>query len=51
MPIPVPPEKNELGECIRFLRREKPEMSSDQRVAVCLDVYRRAHGKKDKERD
>ena len=47
MPIPIPKAKNgnpDLGACIRFLRRENPEMSSDQRVAICLSTYRKAHG-------
>lgn len=52
MPIPVPrKDKNgnpNLGECIRFLRRENPDMSSDQRVAICLNIYRKAHGIKRK---
>jgi hypothetical protein len=50
MPIPIPTtEKNgtaNLGACIRFLRRERPDMSSDQRVAVCLNIWRKSTGKK-----
>lgn len=43
MPIPVPKKEGDLGDCIRFLRKENPEMKSDQRVAVCLSVFRKAH--------
>jgi len=43
MPIPVPKSPDDLGECIRFLRREG-YTDSDQRVAICLDLYRKAHG-------
>lgn len=49
MPIPVPKTKNgnaDLGECIRHLRRENPEMKSDQRVRICLDLWRKATGRK-----
>jgi hypothetical protein len=50
MPIPIPKTTTggnaDLGECIRFLRRENPEMSSDQRVAVCLNIWRKSKGKK-----
>ena len=49
MPIPVSPmdEKGnfDLSACIRFLRKENPEMDSKQRIAVCLNVARKAHGK------
>lgn len=45
MPIPVPKSENDIGNCIRFLRRDKPEMKSDQRVAICLDLYRKSQGK------
>lgn len=49
MPVPVPKgtdEKNlDLGPCIRFLRRENPEMDQEQRVAVCMSTWREAHGK------
>lgn len=44
MPIPVPSSEDNLGACIRFLRREHPEMKQDQRVAICLDLARK--GKK-----
>lgn len=45
-PIPVPKSEKDIGECIRFLRRENPEMKSDQRVAICLDLARKHQGKK-----
>ena len=45
MPIPVPKSEDDLGMCIRFLRREKPGVPHTERVATCLSVYRRAHGK------
>ncbi len=46
MPIPVPKSKNDLGACIRALRREGYD-DNDQRVAICLDLYRKNHkGKK-----
>ncbi len=49
MPAPVPKgedEKNlDLGPCIRFFRRENPEMTSEQWVAACFSTWRRAHGK------
>ncbi len=44
-PIPTPTSENDLGACIRALRKEG-YTNSDQRVAICLSVYRRAHGKK-----
>ncbi len=37
MPLPA-----DMGMCVRKLRKEKPEMKSDQRVAICLDTMRRA---------
>ena len=43
-PIPIPPDENSLGECIRFLRKEG-YADNDQRVAICLSKYRKAHGK------
>jgi len=49
MPIPVPKKQGkgyDLGNCIRFLRKERLDMKADQRVAVCLDVARKAHGDK-----
>lgn len=42
MPIPVPKSEDDLGQCIRFLRKENPEMKSDQRVAICLNLARKA---------
>ena len=49
MPAPVPKgedEKNlDLGPCIRFFRRENPEMTSEQRIAACFSTWRQAHGK------
>jgi hypothetical protein len=45
-PIPVPSDTDNLGECIRFLRKEgKP---SDQRIAICLNLARK--GKKPTEK-
>lgn len=41
MPIPT----TSMGACIRFLRRDKPNMDYKQRLAICLDVMRKA-GKK-----
>ena len=38
--MPIPTES--MGACIRHLRRKNPGMSSDQRVAICLDVMRKA---------
>ena len=37
MPLPA-----DMGMCIRKLRREKPDMKGDQRVAICLDMMRKA---------
>lgn len=49
MPIPTPSTDEagnaDLGSCIRFLRRENPGMTSDQRVRICLDKWRKATGK------
>jgi len=51
MPIPVPKEdangNPDLGECIRFLRKEG-YTDSKQRVAICLNVYRKAKQPKGK---
>jgi hypothetical protein len=51
MPIPVPTgtdEKNlDLGECIRFLRKEG-YTDPEQREAICFSVWRKAHGKEKK---
>lgn len=44
MPIPVPKSTEDIGTCIRFLRRDKPDMSSKQRVAICLDLARKHKG-------
>ena len=48
MPIPVPTGEDEkhldMGACIRFLRKENPEMEPAQRVAVCFSTWRKAHG-------
>jgi len=49
-PIPVPKSEDDIGDCIRFLRKERPDMASDQRVAVCLSIYRKAHGKPEKKK-
>ncbi len=32
MPIP----KNNMGECLRFLRKDKPDMPMKQRIAICM---------------
>ena len=49
LPIPVPQGEDEkrldLGPCIRFLRRENPEMDNEQRIAVCMSTWRKAQGK------
>jgi len=37
MPLPT-----DMGACIRKLRKERPEMKGDQRVAICMDVRRKA---------
>jgi len=50
MPIPVPESTDDIGVCVRFLRREKPHMSSDQRVAICLDLARQKGKDKKKEK-
>ena len=46
MPIPVPTKDEQgnldLGACIRFLRREG-YTDSEQRVAICMSTYRKAH--------
>jgi len=44
MPVPIPKSEDDLGNCIRYLRRENPEMKSDQRVAICLSTYRKSKG-------
>ena len=47
-PIPTPTTKDghaDIGACIRMLRRENPEMKSDQRVAICLSKWRKSKGK------
>jgi len=44
MPIPVPKSKDNLDECIRALRKEG-YTDSDQRVAICMSKWRKAHGK------
>ena len=48
MPIPVPKRDDKgnfaLGECIRFLRRDKPDMDAKQRMAICLSVGRKGKG-------
>ena len=41
-PIPIPKSEDDLGECIRFLRKEGYK-DSNQRVAICLRTYRKAH--------
>jgi hypothetical protein len=49
MPIPVPTGEDEksidMGECIRFLRKEG-YTDSKQRIAICMSQWRKAHGKK-----
>ena len=45
MPLPIPKSENDLGACIRALRREG-YTDNDQRVAICLDLYRKHHGGK-----
>lgn len=49
MPIPVPPMDKkgnfDLGECIRHLRR-KGYSDSKQRIRICLETARKAHGKR-----
>lgn len=51
MPIPVPTGEDEkhldMGDCIRALRREG-YTDSEQRVAICMSTWRKAHGKKEK---
>lgn len=37
MPIPVPKTKDgnaDIGDCIRALRKERPDMKNDQRIAI-----------------
>ena len=52
MPIPTPTGENEkdidMGACIRALRREG-NSDQDQRVAICMSKWRKAHGKKEKD--
>lgn len=43
MPIPTPTSEDDLGACIRALRQEGYE-DSEQRAAICLSKYRKAHG-------
>lgn len=43
MPIPTPKSEDELGPCIRALRKEGYD-NSKQRVKICLSKYRKAHG-------
>tara|TARA_Y100000310_G_scaffold320373_1_gene376767 strand:- start:4539 stop:4724 length:186 start_codon:yes stop_codon:yes gene_type:complete len=38
MPIPIPTSPDDLGECIRALRKEG-NTDSEQRVAICLKKY------------
>lgn len=51
MPIPVPQAdangNPDLGSCIRFLRKEGYS-DSDQRVAICLNLFRKHHPKSKK---
>ncbi len=35
MPVPESAKKD-MGACIRFFRKDKPDWPSDQRVAACL---------------
>jgi hypothetical protein len=39
LPIPVPKSEQDLGECIRFLRKEGYD-DSEERVAICLSKFR-----------
>ena len=43
MPIPIPKSENDLGACIRALRREGYS-DNKQRIAICMSKYRKAHG-------
>ena len=43
MPIPIPKDESDLGACIRHLRK-KGYTDSEQRVAICMSTYRKAHG-------
>ena len=47
MPVPVPHDKNDLGACIRALRREGYD-DNKQRVAICLSKWKKEHGKEKK---
>ena len=40
---PIPTES--MGACMRFMRRDKPDMKNDQMVAICLDMMRKKGGK------
>lgn len=42
MPIP---KTRKVGKTIRFLKKEKPAMPKKQKVAIALDVARRAGAK------
>lgn len=44
MPIPTPKSEDDLGACIRALRKEG-NTDHKQRVAICLDKFRK--GKKE----
>jgi len=43
MPIPTPKSEDDLGPCIRALRKEG-YTDSRQRVAICIQKYRKHHG-------
>ena len=47
---PIPKTKD-VGKTIKFLKKEKPKMSKKQRVAIALDVARKAGAKKKKKRN
>ncbi len=40
-PIPTPKTEKDLGECIKFLKKEG-YTDNDQRVAICLSTYRKS---------
>lgn len=43
MPIP---KLTDVGEIIRFLKKEKPNMPKNQRIAIALETARKAKAKK-----
>ncbi len=48
MPEPKTNESEQefVGRCIRFLRKEEPELNNKQRVGKCFGLYRNKKGKK-----